>query len=142
MEKRSRRRTRDLVIQPAFQGLSENEIGCARISIMARSTSAPFKGRIQNRKTYHFHSSNLTCNARPVHTDGSSLTFTRCRRQVRYYSDRFSNRPFRVKRFQTNHHHSSVDVAHGLVLLFGIGTRPFHHGSRRRGGTIYRAALL
>ena len=22
-----------------------------------------------------------------------------------------------------------VDVAHGLVLLFGIGTRPFHHGS-------------
>ena len=43
--------------------------------------------------------------------------------------NRFSNRPFRVKRFQTNHHHSSVDVAHGLVLLFGIGTRPFHHGS-------------
>jgi hypothetical protein len=34
----------------------------------------------------------------------------------------FSNRPFRVKRFQTIHH-SSVDVAHGLVLLFGIGTR-------------------
>ncbi|MGC1354187.1 MAG: nitronate monooxygenase, partial [Xanthobacteraceae bacterium] len=31
---------------------------------------------------------------------------------------RFSNRPFKVKRFQTNHHHSSVDVAHGLVLLF------------------------
>src|SRR5271170_7563645 len=51
--------------------------------------------------------------------------------------NRFSNRPFRVKRFQTNHHHSSVDVAHGLVLLFGIGTRPFHHGSRRRGGTIF-----
>jgi hypothetical protein len=60
---------------------------------------------------------------------------------VRYASDRFSNRPFRVKRFQTDHHHSSVDVAHGLVLLFGIGTRPFHHGSRRRGGTIYQAAL-
>ena len=33
---------------------------------------------------------------------------------------RFSNRPFRVKRFQTIHH-SSVDVAHGL--LFGIGTK-------------------
>ena len=33
---------------------------------------------------------------------------------------RFSNRPFRVKRFQTIHHYS-VDVAHGLVLLFGIG---------------------
>src|SRR5262245_38181666 len=35
---------------------------------------------------------------------------------------RFSNRPFRVKRFQTIHH-SSVDVAHGLVLLYGIGTK-------------------
>jgi len=36
--------------------------------------------------------------------------------------DRFSNRPFGVKRFQTIHH-CSVDVAHGLVLLFGIGTK-------------------
>ena len=36
---------------------------------------------------------------------------------------RFSNRPFGVKRFQTIHHHCSVDVARGLVLLFGIGTR-------------------
>jgi hypothetical protein len=34
----------------------------------------------------------------------------------------FSNRPFGVKHYQTIHH-SSVDVAHGLVLLFGIGTR-------------------
>src|SRR5262245_41720984 len=35
---------------------------------------------------------------------------------------RFSNRPFRVKRFQAIQHYS-VDVAHGLVLLFGLGTR-------------------
>src|SRR5215210_7076040 len=35
---------------------------------------------------------------------------------------RFSNRPSGVKRFQTIHH-GSVDVAHGLVLLFGIGTK-------------------
>src|SRR5258705_1721127 len=35
---------------------------------------------------------------------------------------RFSNRPFGVKRFQTIHH-CSVDVARGLVLLFGIGTK-------------------
>ena len=35
---------------------------------------------------------------------------------------RFSNRPFGVKRFRTIHR-CSVDVAHGLVLLFGIGTR-------------------
>ncbi len=34
----------------------------------------------------------------------------------------FSNRPFEVKRSQTIRH-SNVDVAHGLALLFGIGTR-------------------
>jgi len=32
---------------------------------------------------------------------------------------RFSNRPFEVKHFQTVRH-CSVDVAHGLVLLFGM----------------------
>ena len=53
MEKRSRRRIRDLVAPAAFQGLSQNEIGCARISMMARSTNPPFKGRIQKRKTNH-----------------------------------------------------------------------------------------
>src|SRR5438876_10560150 len=35
---------------------------------------------------------------------------------------RFSNRPFGVKRFQAIHHFS-VDVAHGLVLIFGLGTK-------------------
>ena len=35
---------------------------------------------------------------------------------------RFSKRPFRVKHFQAFRHYS-VDVAHGLVLLFGIGTK-------------------
>jgi hypothetical protein len=35
---------------------------------------------------------------------------------------RFSNRPVGVKRFQAIHHYS-VEVAHGLVLLFGIGTK-------------------
>ena len=35
---------------------------------------------------------------------------------------RFSNRPFEVKHFQTIRH-CSIDVAHGLALLFGIGTR-------------------
>src|SRR5260370_26163649 len=34
----------------------------------------------------------------------------------------FSNRPLRVKRFQTIHAYM-IDVAHGLVLLFGIGTK-------------------
>src|ERR1035437_2925890 len=35
---------------------------------------------------------------------------------------RFSNRPVGVKHFQTIHH-CSVDVAHGLAILFGIGTK-------------------
>ena len=69
MEKRSRRRTRDLVTQPASQGLSENENGCARISMMAKSMNAPFTGRIQKRKTNPLHHSHLTCNTRPVHTE-------------------------------------------------------------------------
>jgi hypothetical protein len=34
----------------------------------------------------------------------------------------FSNRPFGVKHFQTVHQ-CGLDVAHGLALLFGIGTR-------------------
>ena len=43
-----------------------------------------------------------------------------CKKERAYV--RFSNRPFGVKHFQTIHRYS-VDVAHGLVLLFGIGTR-------------------
>jgi hypothetical protein len=35
---------------------------------------------------------------------------------------RFSNRPSGVKHFQAIHH-ASVDVAHGLALLFGLGTK-------------------
>jgi Integrase core domain len=68
MEKRSHRRIRDLDVLTAFQGLVANEIGCARISMMARSTNAPFKGRIQKRKTNHLQIIKSACNARPVHT--------------------------------------------------------------------------
>ena len=42
--------------------------------------------------------------------------------QEPYANVRFSNRPVGVKHFQTIHH-CSVDVARGLVLLFGIGAR-------------------
>jgi hypothetical protein len=41
---------------------------------------------------------------------------------VPFFDVRFSNRPFGVKRFQTIRR-CSVDVTHGLVLLFGIGTK-------------------
>ena len=77
MEQRSHRRTRDLVTLPASQGLSENENGCARISMMARSTNARFKGRIQKRKTNPLHHSHLACNTRPLHTEGHQRRFER-----------------------------------------------------------------
>ena len=59
---------------------------------------------------------------------GSISTDRRCLRDIR-----FSNRPFGVKHFQTVHHFS-VDVTHGLVLLFGIGTKalpPWDSRTRR-----------
>jgi len=84
MEKRSRRRIRDLVTQSASQGLSQNEIGCARISMMAKSTTALFTGRIQKRKTNPLRHSHLACNTRPVHTNrvkcGHCGGFARCLR--------------------------------------------------------------
>jgi hypothetical protein len=44
----------------------------------------------------------------------------------------FSNRPFEVKRFQTIHL-CNVDAAHGLVLLFGIGTKALPSWDSRTG---------
>src|SRR5271166_4179516 len=61
---------------------------------------------------------------------------------------RFSNRPFGVKHFQTIRR-CGVDVAHGLVLLFGIGTRALPswdsktRWSNLRGGlTVFTSAAL
>jgi hypothetical protein len=51
----------------------------------------------------------------------------------RAYNVGFSNRPVGVKHFQTVHD-CSVDVAHGLALLFGIGTKavpPWDSRTRR-----------
>lgn len=51
MEKRSDRHIRDLVAHTAFKGLDANEIGCARISVMAGEQLPPSKGRIQMSRT-------------------------------------------------------------------------------------------
>jgi hypothetical protein len=53
---------------------------------------------------------------------------------------RFSNRPIGVKRFQTIHHYSVMSLA-GSCFSSESAPRPFHHGIRRRGGTICAAAL-
>ena len=53
---------------------------------------------------------------------------------------RFSNRPIWVKRFQTVHDHMSMSLT-GSCFSSESAPRPFHHGIRERGGTIYWAAL-
>ena len=60
--------------------------------------------------------SDSSCTAGTVHTWPSATDF------ALQQNVGFSNRPFGVKRFQTIRHHG-VDVARGLVLLFGIGTK-------------------
>ena len=55
---------------------------------------------------------------------------------------RFSNRPVWVKRFQTIHHSSVSMLLAGSRFSPESALRPFHHGVRERGGTIYWSALL
>jgi hypothetical protein len=54
---------------------------------------------------------------------------------------RFSNRPVWVKRFQTSTTPVSMSLA-GSRFSPESALRPFHHGVRERGGTIYWSALL
>src|SRR5262245_33299106 len=51
---------------------------------------------------------------------------------------RFSNRPSGSSTFQAIHH-SSVDVAHGLALLFGLGTKALPSWDSTMRWNIYRA---
>src|SRR6478672_7928829 len=75
MEKRSHRRIRDLDVLTAFQGLVANEIGCARISMMAREQETPpAMGRIQMRETNYLQiiTSGLHRTAGPYRSTWSS----------------------------------------------------------------------
>jgi hypothetical protein len=51
---------------------------------MARSTNAPCKGRIQMRKTTPSICSHPACNARPVHTVGSTTDLTALKPDFRF----------------------------------------------------------
>ena len=53
---------------------------------------------------------------------------------------RFSNRPGEVKRFQLSTTTVSMSIA-GSRFSSESALRPFHHGIRGWGGTIFRAAL-
>ena len=60
----------------------------------------------------------------------------------RYEHLRFSNRPFGVKRFQTIHPSMRWSMSlTGSCFSSESALGPFHHGIRRRGGTISWAAL-
>ena len=76
MEKRSHRRIRDLDVLTAFQGLVANEIGCARISMMAREQETlPAMGRIQMRETNYLQiiTSGLHRTAGPYKVYGQAM---------------------------------------------------------------------
>jgi hypothetical protein len=76
MEKRSHRRIRDLDVLTAFQGLVANEIGCARISMMAREQETlPAMGRIQMRETNYLQiiTSGLHRTAGPYKVHGQAM---------------------------------------------------------------------
>ena len=51
MEKRSRQRVRDQVALLAFGAETRMRSNARGLSMMARNTNVPFKGRIQKRKT-------------------------------------------------------------------------------------------
>ena len=63
-------------------GLSQNEIGRARISMMARSDLL-HAGPDTEAQDQSYHSADSACNARPVHTVGSFASILACPRHVR-----------------------------------------------------------
>jgi transposase InsO family protein len=69
MEKRSYRRIRDLDVPTASQGLVANEIGCVRISMMAREAKRSLqRAEYRCARPITSRSSYPACTARPVHT--------------------------------------------------------------------------
>src|SRR5207253_9748604 len=72
MEKLSHRRIRDLDVRTAFQGLVANEIGCARISMMAsEQETLPQWAEYRCARPIISRSSHPACTARPVHTQST-----------------------------------------------------------------------
>jgi len=79
-------------------------------------------GCIQRPNTWLHPNVSLNCPIFPLHRGRRPYMAPRVISRRRNNSGRFSNRPFGVKHFQAIHQ-CSVGVAHGLVLLFGIGTK-------------------
>ena len=94
--------------------MAGNELGRARISMMARSISS---------------------NTRP-----DTLVRDHRLQSHDFPLQRTAGPYIEVKRFQAIHD-CGVGITRGLVLLFGLGARPFQHGIRGQGGTIFGATL-
>jgi hypothetical protein len=81
-----------------------------------------------SKKRQYFQSVMLRGTAQPIHTGDVRVWRRVDKHKLPDCSTahvHFSNRPFGVKHFQTIRR-CSVDVAHGLVVLFGIGiSHPF-----------------
>src|SRR6516164_6887938 len=94
--------------------MAGDELGRARISMMARSISS---------------------NTRP-----DTLVRDHRLQSHDFPLQRTAGPYIEVKRFQAIHD-CGVGITRGLVLLFGLGARPFQHGIRGQGGTIFGATL-
>src|SRR6516164_10074191 len=140
MEKRSRRRIRDLVARPASLGLSENEIGCARISMLARNTNVPFKGRIQKRKTYHLQ----IITFRLQRAAGPYRSAITCREQSQQTASLFDHL---VGGGEHRRRHREAERSSSLMVNDQLELRRLHHrqvapsasivfGLGRRGGVV------
>ena len=81
----------------ALRGMAVNEVGRVRISMMVRSTSS--------------------------HSRPDTLVQDRTPQPHGFLLQRTAGPYIGVKHFQTIRHQYSVDVSHGLVLLFGIGAK-------------------
>ena len=115
MEKWSFQRTRELMTPRALRGMAVNEVGRARISMMVRSTSS---------------------NSRP-----DTLVQDRTPQPHGFLLQRTAGPYIGVKHFQTIHHCTVSMSLTGSCFSSELAPRPFHHGIRERGGTIYATAL-
>src|SRR4051794_34515569 len=92
-------------------------------------TPSPVGQDMRSHRKAQIKNNDQACGASRGHAASESLSPDGTRNRFWLRADNliganvcFSNRPFGVKHFQTIHH-CSVDVAHGLALLFGIGTK-------------------
>ena len=111
---------------PVQRIMIESDLSMARWMLLTVTTTANFMEAYELKKCIRRVTSSaqerLACYERLAAIVENEEKNTRSALPALAADVRFSNRPFEVKRFQTIRH-CGVDVTHGLVLLFGIGTK-------------------